>query len=115
MLSWSVSARKHTFSHSSFINKDYALQTWANCLLSQGEPYATKEDNPEIHLAQLSPFFSTEKETAVNSFTTSQHLTILKKNPFENIIRKGENVGNQHFLLFPQFFPPFSDEISIFQ
>ena len=61
------------------------------------------------------PFFSTEKETAVNSFTTSQHLTILKKNPFENIIRKGENVGNQHFLLFPQFFPPFSDEISIFQ
>ena len=23
---------------------------------------------------------------------------------FENIVRKGENAGNQHFLLFPQCF-----------
>ena len=25
----------------------------------------------------------------------------LKKNPLENIMGKGENAGNQHFLLFP--------------
>ena len=28
----------------------------------------------------------------------------LKKKPFENIMGIGENAGNQHFLLFPQYF-----------
>ena len=27
-----------------------------------------------------------------------------KKNPFQNIVGKGENAGNQHFLFFPQCF-----------
>ena len=30
--------------------------------------------------------------------------TTLSKKLFENIMRKGENVGNQHFLLFAQCF-----------
>ena len=30
-------------------------------------------------------------------------MTLWKK-PFENIVGKGENAGNQHFLLFPQCF-----------
>ena len=30
-------------------------------------------------------------------------MTNIKK-PFENIVGKGENAGNQHFLLFPQCF-----------
>ena len=34
--------------------------------------------------------------------TKSRLLTALNKKAFENIVRKGENVGNQHFLLFPQ-------------
>ena len=29
-----------------------------------------------------------------------------KKKAFENIVGKGENAGNQHFLLFPQCFLP---------
>ena len=29
------------------------------------------------------------------------------KEAFENIVGKGENAGNQHFLLFPQCFLPF--------
>ena len=33
----------------------------------------------------------------------SQLSTTLEKKPFENIVGKGENAGNQHFLLFPQF------------
>ena len=33
---------------------------------------------------------------------------------FENIVRKGENACNQHFLLFPRF-QPFPKQISIFQ
>ena len=38
-------------------------------------------------------------------FTTqSQVLTTLKKKPFESIEGKGENAGNQHFLLFPKCF-----------
>ena len=34
--------------------------------------------------------------------------------PSENIVGKGENAGNQHFLLFPQCFLPFLNQISIF-
>ena len=34
-------------------------------------------------------------------------LTTLKKTPFKNIVGKGENAGDQHFLLFPQCFQPF--------
>ena len=42
-------------------------------------------------------------------------LTTLKKKPFENIARKGENAGNQHFLLFPQCFLPCQRQIKEFQ
>ena len=35
------------------------------------------------------------------------------KKPFENIVGKGENAGNQYFLLFPQCFPLFSKQILI--
>ena len=35
-------------------------------------------------------------------------LTTLNKKPFENIVEKGENAGNQHFFLFPQCFPVLS-------
>ena len=32
---------------------------------------------------------------------------------FENIVRKGENAGNQPFLLFPQYFLPVPKQISV--
>ena len=35
----------------------------------------------------------------------------LRKRPFENIEGKGENAGNQHFLLYPQCFLPFQKQI----
>ena len=34
--------------------------------------------------------------------TPSRVLKTLREKPFENMVRKGENAGNQHFLLFPQ-------------
>ena len=34
---------------------------------------------------------------------------------FENIVGKGENAGNQDFLVFPQCFLPFPKQIKIFQ
>ena len=40
-------------------------------------------------------------------------LTALRKKAFENIVRKGENADNQHFLLFPQCFLHFPKEFSI--
>ena len=47
----------------------------------------------------------------VKLFTTqSQLLTILRKKPFGNIVGKGENAGNQHFLLFPQCFLTFPNK-----
>ena len=47
------------------------------------------------------------------SFTAqSPLLKTLKKKPFENIVGRGENAGNQHFLLFPQCFLHISKGIS---
>ena len=39
----------------------------------------------------------------------------LKQRAFENIVGKGENAGNQHFLLFTQCLLPFPKQILIFQ
>ena len=44
----------------------------------------------------------------------TRDLTNLYEKPFENIVRTGEDAGNQHFLLFPQCFLPFPKQISIF-
>ena len=38
----------------------------------------------------------------------------LREEAFENILGKGENAGNQHFLIFPKCFPPFPPKNSIF-
>ena len=38
-----------------------------------------------------------------------------RKKSFENIVRKVESAGNQHFLLFPQCFLPIPKQILIFQ
>ena len=39
--------------------------------------------------------------------TQSQLLMTLRKEAFENIVGKGENAGNQHFLLFPNCLLPY--------
>ena len=46
--------------------------------------------------------------------TQSRLLTTSTEKPFENIVEKGENAGNQHFLLFPQCFLPFPKQVLIF-
>ena len=38
----------------------------------------------------------------------------LEEKAFENIVRKEENAGNQHFLLFPQCFLSFETQLLIF-
>ena len=42
-------------------------------------------------------------------------LTTLKKKAFENILGKGENAGNQNFVLSPKCFLPFTKQILIFE
>ena len=55
--------------------------------------------------------FCKKKKMAGNQrFLPSQ-----QKSPFENIEGKGENVGNQHFLIFPPCFLPIPNHISTFQ
>ena len=46
-------------------------------------------------------------------FTTQSHLycPCKTKKTLENILGKGENAGNQHFLLFPQRFLSYLTEI----
>ena len=49
-------------------------------------------------------------------FTTqSRLLTTLRERLFENIVRKEENAGNQHFLLFPQCFLLFTKQITTYE
>ena len=49
-------------------------------------------------------------------FTTqSQVLTNPRKKPFENIVGKGENGGNQHFLLFPHCLLSYQKQKSFFE
>ena len=43
----------------------------------------------------------------LNSLPKSQLLTTLEKKAFENLAGKGENAGNQHFLLFSKMFSTF--------
>ena len=40
-------------------------------------------------------------------------MTLVNKT-FENIVGKGKNAGNQHFVLFPQCFLPFTKQIPNF-
>ena len=58
------------------------------------------------------------KLSSAISFTL-YHTILTSKDPWkklsENIVGKGENAGNQHFLLFPQSFLSFPRQISIFQ
>ena len=50
-----------------------------------------------------------------NPLTTQSQLLMTLKKYFENIVGKGENVGNQHFLFLPQCLLPFPKQILIFQ
>ena len=51
----------------------------------------------------------------LNLFHTTSTFNTSGKKALENIAGKGENAGNQLFLLFPQFFLPFQAWISIFE
>ena len=58
---------------------------------------------------------SSESESVKRLTAQSRFLTTLKKKPSEKHCGKKEkNAGNQHFLIFPQCFLPFSKQISIF-
>ena len=59
----------------------------------------------QLQLMTFNPLNSLRKYLTFQLLTTqSRLLTTIKKKPFENIMRKGENTGNQHFLLLPQCF-----------
>ena len=47
--------------------------------------------------------------------TQSRVLTTLEKKPFESIVGKGENAGNQRLILFPQYFLVFLRQIPTFE
>ena len=42
-------------------------------------------------------------------------LIITNEKTFENVVGKGENAGNQHFLLFPHCFLPYHRQKSLFK
>ena len=52
----------------------------------------------------LSRSSSLKSDCLVTFYNTIRLFTTLRKKAFENIVGKGENAGNQHFLLFPAMF-----------
>ena len=70
----------------------------------------------QIHL--ILGIFKDEEHLPKNStlYHTIPTFNVLVRKPFENIMGKVENAGNQHFLLFfHNVFYPFPKEISFFQ
>ena len=55
--------------------------------------------------SSLTPYLHDKNLTLYRTIATFNELT-LKEKTFENNMEKGENAGNQHFLLFPQCFLP---------
>ena len=55
------------------------------------------------------------KSACLTHYHTIPTFDDLRKKPLENIEGKGENAGDQHFLLFPQCFLLFTKQISNFQ
>ena len=55
--------------------------------------------------------------SAFNLMSVTLYSTIqtLKQRASENIVGKGENAGNQHFLLFPNCFLPYQRQKSLFK
>ena len=53
-------------------------------------------------------------ELKKNFFPKLSRVVTNVKQPFQNIVGKGENAGDQHFLLLPQFFVPFQNQVSFF-
>ena len=60
----------------------------------------------DVHIIFQSQFIDFISKLSLY-LTISRLLMPLGKKPFENIVGKGKNAGNQHFLLFPQCFLPF--------
>ena len=67
-------------------------------------------------------WIDTSSHTPENGETSIQHLVLyhtiltynnLRKKAFETIVEKGENAGNQHFLLFQQCFLPSKEQIVV--
>ena len=84
------------------------MLSWSSFNYSEKKPFNTHMK--EWKYMYYAAFCKTQKHGIGNFklFTTQfQHLTTLYRKPFENIVGKGENAGNQHFLLFSQCFLPF--------
>ena len=54
-----------------------------------------------------------KKLDSLTRYHTVPTFNNLGKNRFENIVGKGENAGNKHFLLFPQCFLPIPKRICL--
>ena len=67
--------------------------------------YLQRYSTPVVPVPALSSLFIPQSPTFYD----------IEKEAFENIVGKGENAGNQHFLLFPQCLLPFPKQIQVFQ
>ena len=68
---------------------------------------ARNYQSPAVKLPVLATWF-------IALYNTNPKFNNPEKEGFENIVGKGENAGNQHFLLFPQYFLPFPKQYLIF-
>ena len=92
------------------MHKIYSHNTNRFCLVS------TLYQNDKILDWTKSKVFADDKLcVALTLYHTIPTFNDPDKEALKNIVGKGENAGNQHFLLFPQSFLPFPKEISVFE
>ena len=120
---FTLSLTKTVFEEYAWIKSDFQAENLVIVNLSLAISRSVSKSNchlpmnrsHSLHLDQTSKFLgdSTVKEIIRSTIrlklfiTQSRLLTTLRKKPFETIVGRGENAGNQHFLLFPQCFLPF--------
>ena len=90
---------------------DKTLENWPKAVLTRGQPALTAFSDA------LNPLSHSMAYMVSRLFTTqSRLLTTPKKQPLKNTEGKGENAGNQHFLLLPQcFLLNLSEKLSFYQ
>ena len=75
------------------------------------DEYGACDSNQKLCYFQIYKTLEKKKECSYLFTKQSRRLTTLQKMPFENIVGKEENAGNQHFLLFPQCFLSYPEQI----
>ena len=83
------------------------------CVVKGLIPNSSKAPKTRLYKARCKRWDRKGSSTFYLFTTQSQVLRTQRKKPLENIVEKGENAGDQHFLLFSQYFLPLPNKLLV--